>query len=360
MEININIAKSYAPSWGVWEGIRELLQNAFDEPNPKVEFSDNGITIYNDGVLLIDSYILGNTSKEGSDKLGKFGEGFKVGINALLREGISVEITNLNPEGVINLHKFYYTNFGDIPVLHVDVQEHDELPIDTDDSRVIVNVKGLAKYEIDLIKRNAILLSLDYKQIEGNGNVLTNPDEKGRVYIGGLFICEKSDLEYGYNFAPNVIQIDRDRHTLPDVDLLFETSRLLGKSVSTDVISDLIVSNSPDIQYYHYTSAPSPELADKVFDAVKPETIVTSDYSTRDALVRKGYRNVEVVSSNIASVLAHSPKYQEVKQQASKQIVDIKSIFSDFRANYYESLSIGGKFAFDFIEKTILNILKLN
>jgi hypothetical protein len=358
MEININIAKNYAPSWGVWEGVRELLQNAFDEPNPKVTFQKDALIIYNDGTLPIDRYILGNTSKSGSNKLGKFGEGFKVGINALLRSDKPVEIIASAPTWEA-WHQFSYRYFGKIPVLHVLLNEgatHEGRL----NSIVRVGVGNLSEEEISLIKRNAILLNPDYKQIEGKGNVLTDPDEKGRVYIGGLFICEKSDLEYGYNFAPNVIQIDRDRNTLPDIDLLWETSRLLNKSVDTDTIVDLIVSNKPDVEYYSSTVPTSSDLADKVFDTIRPETVVTSTYSERDELTRKGYRNVEVVSSNIASVLAHSPKYQEMQKEASKQVIDIKSIFSDFRANHYESLSIGGKFAFDFIEKTILNILKLN
>ena len=135
--ISLSLTEDYAPSWGVWEGTRELIQNWHDGC---LEHGDAGgsvqweiahvddafsartgrtlqryearhasgrsvgtvvydpwlqrLTLVNRDVALERRVLLLGTSQKANaaDSIGQFGEGMKVGALALLREGRRVEM----------------------------------------------------------------------------------------------------------------------------------------------------------------------------------------------------------------------------------------------------------------------------
>ena len=101
MKIELTIKVDYLPNWGVYEGIRELLQNGKDAETEynapltvRYRKDSNTVGIENDGCPLpYEALLLGHTSKVGRpDLIGKFGEGLKLGILALVRTGLPVKI----------------------------------------------------------------------------------------------------------------------------------------------------------------------------------------------------------------------------------------------------------------------------
>lgn len=101
MKFELTIKTTYMPEWGIWEGLRELAQNGRDA---EVEFDapltvrhrkeSMTLVIENDGcVLPYEALLLGHTSKTSRpDLIGKFGEGLKLGILALVRAGCEIKI----------------------------------------------------------------------------------------------------------------------------------------------------------------------------------------------------------------------------------------------------------------------------
>ena len=98
---NLNFTLGYVRQWGLWEALRELLQNWADQKDNSeddrdtVEFSvRNGhdvgtVVLKNHGVTLTpDTLTLGGTSKADGGSRGKYGEGMKLSWAVLYRLGI--------------------------------------------------------------------------------------------------------------------------------------------------------------------------------------------------------------------------------------------------------------------------------
>src|SRR5262249_17182819 len=49
---------------------------------------------------------------------------------------------------------------------------------------------------------------------EHTGTVLLDAEQKGRVYVGGIFVATEEKLRYGYDLPPSRFALDRDRRSL--------------------------------------------------------------------------------------------------------------------------------------------------
>ena len=103
--IELTIKVDYLPTWGAWEGVRELVQNAKDaetQLNARMTVAHDAtagrLSIVSEGVTLAtETLLLGQTTKVGTgrgDLIGQFGECMKLGLLALVRAGHAVSITN--------------------------------------------------------------------------------------------------------------------------------------------------------------------------------------------------------------------------------------------------------------------------
>jgi hypothetical protein len=98
--IELTLTADYVPTWGLWEGVREFIQNAIDaqehegrrmhiEHRPRT----NVLSIVSEGVVLNRSVLLiGMSTKRGKQQRGQHGEGFDVGALALVRAGHELNI----------------------------------------------------------------------------------------------------------------------------------------------------------------------------------------------------------------------------------------------------------------------------
>ncbi len=91
---------NYRPEWGVWEGIRDIVQNALDEDEHyQWGYDANGMWIKdNGGGVLIRNFLMGGGESKPPYMRGKFGEGMKIAALALLREGYQVHIMSKGVE----------------------------------------------------------------------------------------------------------------------------------------------------------------------------------------------------------------------------------------------------------------------
>jgi hypothetical protein len=78
------------------------------------------------------------------------------------------------------------------------------------------------------------------------GKILLDTRYKGNIYVSGLFVCKNDRINYGYNITPEYLQLDRDRQTVSDFDLLWTTSRMWSLHKETKVFKDLLYSKHPD------------------------------------------------------------------------------------------------------------------
>jgi hypothetical protein len=286
MKIELTIKASYMPSWGAYEGVRELIQNAKDA---QVEFGayldvryrrnknaagaddevDTGhLVIENEGCTLPhEALLFGHTSKgDGrAELIGKFGEGLKLGVLALVRAGHSVKIrsgSEVWSPRIERSEKFQ----ADVLVFHISEGRKPE-------NRVQVEVGGITEAEWD--KMSTCFLFLGDKRRKdtsvktSGGSLLLTDEAKGRIYVKGIFVQTSGDMTYGYDLAE--ADVDRDRKMVQSFDLGWQVARIWREAlhVRPDLVSTfmtLLETETDDVKGVSEYNADA--LPDAVKDAI--------------------------------------------------------------------------------------------
>jgi hypothetical protein len=260
----LTISTNYVPDWTYIEGIRELFQNALDNeiktPANKMGFSYDNVTevlrISNKtSALEVDSLLLGSSTKTGdTDTIGQHGEGYKIAFMVLLREGKKIRVYNYGKREVweARLVKSKRYRGSLVPVITIEKEVFWRQEPDND---LIIEVAGISNEEYDAIVKSNLNLqeNVEHLDIDGMGKILLDKKEKGRVYVHGLYICNKEELKYGYSFSPSIVKLDRDRRLLSALDVAWETSlmwkRAYRNGVMLEEIMDMIERNVTDVMY---------------------------------------------------------------------------------------------------------------
>lgn len=230
MEIELSISRNYVCNWGLKEAIRELLQNAIDAE--KEGFSMcvgyNGVTetlsISSIGAHLdFQDLVLGNSIKNEDDQMiGKYGEGFKLALVVLLREGYEVFIENRN--------KLWTPYFSKSDVFNIEVLKIKEEDLDDNNGLNFV-VRGVDEDTYKELKRYFPCIDNDYGEIveTQSGSILLDDRFHGKMFIEGLYIQSDNNFKYGYNFHADVVNLDRDRRAIN----YYELRKLTATSIVT-------------------------------------------------------------------------------------------------------------------------------
>lgn len=243
----LSLSRNYVSTWKVEEAIRELLQNAKDsdgEESITINKENGSITITNKNTSIPSStLLLGNTSKKDDlNKIGQFGEGYKLAILVLLRESKNIEIYNADK---IWIPSFQYSETFGCEVLCIEEYEGGE-----DD--LTFEISGFNQAELSKLENEFLGLNgQEYASIETSyGEILTDAKFKGKVFVEGLPVYDDENFNYGYNFKSRYVNLDRDRKSIN----LYELKRLTALSVAccTDnfsFIDETIDSDGDDAQY---------------------------------------------------------------------------------------------------------------
>jgi len=230
--------------WGVWEGIREFLQNAKDSDDLGnkmwVYYSHGGakgkglgkLHLSNAGVSFgRESLILGGTTKDGdSRQRGQFGEGFKLASAVLVDHGCEVVIENGDEIWIPRLGKS--ERFGGAEILLVDVYRHPE-----PQGQYHVVIDGLSSKDYGVVKSRCLFLEKSKKKESisfGGQSILLGDKHVGQLYCRGLYVAslpEKSAFGYDLN-----VDLDRDRKMADPWSLKWAVREILKKAVRTSKI----------------------------------------------------------------------------------------------------------------------------
>lgn len=225
-KIILTIKSSYLPEWGTYEGVRELIQNARDalieqDAPMSVELVGNTLRIENTGTTMpLQALLLGHTSKVGnSEMIGKFGEGLKLGVLALVRAGNAVKIRNGSEVWSPSLE--FDERFGEkVLAFQIDGGR-------TQKNRVRIEVEGIKADEWIEWKHNFLFLNppQDAEMSKTSyGTVLLSDRFKGRIYVKGIFVQTHRDAVFGYDLSD--AQLDRDRKMVESWNLAYHTRRI--------------------------------------------------------------------------------------------------------------------------------------
>jgi hypothetical protein len=122
----------------------------------------------------------------------------------------------------------------------------------------------------DIIDANFISKDMECYHIEAesdnsycfNYNIVDgyeyDDDDIKKVFVGGLFVCDlpaKDNYHYSYNFAPNILELDRDRKSVDDFYLQYEATKLLSTAGKFELLASMANRKATDISDYYTISS---------------------------------------------------------------------------------------------------------
>lgn len=291
----LSLSPDYVLSWGLWEAVRELLQNSIDEsatnPQAKQVFqydpASETLTIGTTNCHLEPRTLLLGVSgkRDQTNTIGQFGEGYKIALLVLAR--LSYDVVLYNGDKIWR-PRFEFSEQYQESVLTIEISTNPNpcngvsfkiRDVDADHFGEINE-----RYLVDV--RENLIYDEDYM--------------KGRVFVNGLFVCDVEGLEYGYNFTPDRINLDRDRGMASTFEVAYEASRLWEQSGDDAQLYDNLKAGILDVQHVTYL--------EPVKNAYVVQTYLTEHdgaipVSTQDELNRMRGHRVQLVPKALRDLL---------------------------------------------------------
>lgn len=308
--IETTISKDYVKNWGVSEGLREILQNAIDAENKGFEMEigytqgKQKLSIVNfEASLKKQDLLLGSTSKsDDEDQIGKWGEGFKVGALALIRSEKPVTIHNTLSNEIWDCLIDKSSEF-DCEVLKFKISQNDF----SKKRGLYFIVDNVTQKEWEETQNLFLkLLNLPEETIEETpeGEILLHKNLKGKIYCGGIYVTEDSELKYGYNFKPSSLELNRDRNLVNSFNLKWNTSKMwaylcANKKGKLFDAKTMLVSGSPDVEFMKEFSdyTVTGDLVENFFKEHSDKAYPVTSNEEASSVRRLGYNPVYSSSS---------------------------------------------------------------
>jgi hypothetical protein len=342
---DLTISPKYIKGWGIRQAMREIFQNAIDHGDYSIERVDGDIIISSRGVTLQKkTLLLGEGTKSiGDGAIGQFGEGYKLALLTLLREGCAVAIKNGLHE--LWLPRIKKSRIYDCELLSIDVvkQHNDNCSLTFVISRISDGVWA------DIVG-DTLCLQENYRQLKVTGKsfILTDQRHKGKIFVGGLFVSD-STLHYGYNLDPAEINLDRDRSMVRSFDLQWLTSRMWMSLSKTDrgLLIKLLSDGVPDVDYAQHHVWGSSELAEEAYAhfqrAYGALALPVSSQAEIDQLKRILPKTKFIlVPENFAAVVRTSQGYIDAKEQSKIEcpVENPLKMLTDYHRKFKSKMSI--------------------
>lgn len=183
------------------------------------------------------------------------------------------------------------------------------------------------------------------------GEILTDEDFSGKVYVNGLFVNCNADLKYGYNFKPKYIKLERDRKACDSFDAREITCRMIAEGmvsgdIPIDEVNRMVNENVDDVYNFEYNTYENDvqkvqEVLLNAFDEQNPQPY-SIPVSSQDEIKKvKSYGgNPVVVPSKVAKLLKNetSKRIKELVELPSANILTLRDRFNRWYDIYADKL----------------------
>lgn len=275
----LSLTANYVADWDFKMAMRELIQNGTDQ---EILDTNNDFTIsYDDGkillhntrsVLKINTLLLGRSAKtKNEDTVGQFGEGYKIAALVLNRIGKTFTVHN-HSKNEIWTTRFVNSRRWCDRILVFDVDEKK-----SEQQGLTIEVGNVSEEEWEELQETWLGFDSTCSRIHTTyGDILTDENQKNRVYVNGLFISCSADLQYGYDFKPQYLKLERDRMSCDSFNARDITSKMLNEAyengdIDPSTIHQMIDDTSDDVSLIAY----------KAGDAVKQGYLEEFDEENR-------------------------------------------------------------------------------
>ena len=336
----LTLTPNYVSDWTFNDAIRELIQNGTDQ---EVLDKENHFSIEYDrkrqvlqlknskSVLKINTLLLGRSSKAGNDDtVGQFGEGYKIAALVLNRIGKTFTVLN-NEKNEVWESRFKNSEkwLEKILAFYISKRETEYTGLCIEVGNVSWDEYcGLSDVWMKFDEDNHMGMSVVDTSY---GEILTDEDYAGKVYVNGLSVNCNADLKYGYNFKPKYIKLERDRKACDSFDAREITCRMIAEGM---VDGDIPIAG--DVYNFEYNTYEEDvqkvqEVLLEAFDRQNPQPYSIPVVSQEQSRKIKAYGgNPVVVPSKVAKLLKEeiSQRIRELEELPVSNALTLKERFS--------------------------------
>lgn len=354
----LTLTTNYVSDWTFNDAIRELIQNGTDqevldnENHFSIEYDDERQVLQlknSKSVLKINTLLLGRSSKAGNDDtVGQFGEGYKIAALVLNRIGKTFTVLN-NEKNEVWESRFKNSEKWLEKILAFYISKKE-----TEDTGLCIEVGNVCWSEYSNLSDVWIgMCDFDYEKVETQyGEILTDEEFAGQVFVNGLFVDCNSDLQYGYNFKPKYINLERDRKTCDTWNVEDITSKMIAEGmvnggIPIEIVRQMVESNKDDVYHLEFNTylgdvKKVQEMLVESFDKQNPQPY-SIPVSSQDEIKKvKAYGgNPVVVPSKVASLLKNetAKRFEELVKIPCGTGMTLKDRFLRWYDAYSEKLS---------------------
>jgi hypothetical protein len=240
--LDFNMSAEYCSDWGYLEALREVAQNALDlDCEASYEIFNQAIVVQTfDTEIPLNCFTLG-VSQKSDGSIGKYGEGLKLAMMILTR----LETNPVIFTGKSKISGQFRTNEitrEDTFCLVFEVLEYSS-------SDTIFTCDLLDSYKSEI-----------QKKLTPFGSFLGKPEhfdvvgEGGDIYVNGLFVCRDKELTHSYNFAPDAIELNRDRNMVDGISTALAVGH--GNYGDPKQVFDMLINEAKDVSLLEYYITP--------------------------------------------------------------------------------------------------------
>ena len=366
-KFELSISTEYVPDWGLVEALRELFQNALDNetmnPENKMGWQYNKrsgeVKITNKtSKLSVESLLLGSGTKHNrTDTIGKHGEGYKIAFMVLLRNNKTIRVDNYGANEIwdVRLVKSRKYKGQLVPTVFINKEPVWKKKPSSD---LAITVGGITEEEYkELEVKNLHLRGEEVRAFDTTekGRILLDEAEHGNIYVEGLFVTNISGLQYGYDFSPKAISLDRDRKLVDSFNVKWSASELWCRAAEQDdkameMAVELVNDSAPDTAYLsnmsYYGKGLFNGVAKKFYEDNGKDAVPVTSNLEYEAVEKAEMGKPIIVTSEIAQILRSDRideqrkviKITSVKEQLELFIEKIADRLSDEELDEINSL----------------------
>lgn len=358
----LTLTPDYVSEWTFNDAIRELIQNGTDQ---EALDRENHFEVGYDrerqvlqlkntrSVLKVNTLLLGRGSKaRNEDTVGRFGEGYKIAALVLNRLGKTFTVLN-NGRKEIWRSGFKNSEKWNDKILAFYVSKRK-----TEDSGLCIEVGNVSRSEyMDMSEVWIKMCGFDYGRVGTQyGEILTDEEFAGRVFVNGLFVDCHSDLQYGYNFKPKYIELERDRKTCDTWNVEEVTSKMVAEGMVNgglpiEVVRRMVESGKDDVYHLKFhTYLGDVKKVQKMlvesFDQQNPKPFSIPVSSQEEVAKVKAYGgNPVVVPAQVAELLREEAgrRFEELVELPCGSGMTLRERFLRWYGAYSERLPEAAK-----------------
>lgn len=357
----LTLTPNYVSDWTFNDAIRELIQNGTDQEildksnkfSIDYDYKSKTLRLTNaKSKLKINTLLLGRSSKsDNEDTVGRFGEGYKIAALVLNRLGKTFTIYN-NERGEVWTSRFKNSEKWLEKILAFYVEK-----VPASNTGLVIEVGNVTADEYNSLCDTWIGFYDGLEKIETTyGDILLDEEMQNKIFVNGLAVSCSEDMEYGYDFKPKYITLERDRKTCDSWNAGDITSKMIAEAmlngkIEFDTIKHMIEENTDDVYHLDFNThlGGVQEIQKRMIEQfdrqyTTPYSIPVREQSDVDRVKAYG-GNPVVVPYKVANLLKDetSKRIQELVTAPSGKSLTLKERFQRWYDAYSSKLGNGAR-----------------